>query len=73
MYTLWKIGKMEIEEILRRVCETVVDDPSQSVKKRKAKALYAAGTFYKKRLRQKETIAFSDKIHEFQTTMSRED
>jgi len=73
MYTLWKIGKMEIEEILRRVCESIVDDPNPSVKKQKAKALYAAGAFYKKRLKQKETVAFSDKIHEFQSTLARED
>eukprot|EP01129_Flabellula_baltica_P008425 TRINITY_DN3348_c0_g1_i2.p1 TRINITY_DN3348_c0_g1~~TRINITY_DN3348_c0_g1_i2.p1 ORF type:complete len:224 (-),score=52.99 TRINITY_DN3348_c0_g1_i2:6-677(-) len=67
MYTLWKIGKLEIEEILRRVCSQYLDTEDPQVKKQRARALFEAGKYYKAQLGNIQKTAFSDKINDMQT------
>jgi X-domain of DnaJ-containing len=47
---IWKLGKMQIEDTLRKVCENLIDDRQQSKKVRllRAKGIKALGQVFTK-------------------------
>jgi len=47
--TIWKIGQMEIEQIIRDVCKTILQE--KDAKKKRAEALEALGEYYKQEVK----------------------
>jgi len=48
---IWKVGLLEIESIVRDICQTVLNIPDKVLKKKRAEALEELGKVYKREIR----------------------